>query len=136
MPERDRSASLGLLRDCSSEQTADVPGRLRTSPLDWRAASAETRESIFFALFHVSVEISREPETSFDPGPSDVGMLVLAHTLGSAFNVGISSRGVAARAAVSMSTLVDFSANKIDGSKVDFKSFAGKPTLILNVASL
>ncbi len=63
-------------------------------------------------------------------------MLVLAHTLGSAFNVGISSRGVAARAAVSMSTLMDFSANKIDGSKVDFKSFAGKPTLILNVASL
>ena len=45
-------------------------------------------------------------------------MLVLAHTLGSAFNVGISSRGVAARAAVSMSTLMDFSANKIDGSKV------------------
>ena len=85
----------------------------------------------------MSVEISGEPETSFDPGPSDVvGMLVLAHTLGSAFNVGISSRGVAARAAVSMSTLMDFSANKIDGSKVDFKSFAGKPTLILNVASL
>jgi hypothetical protein len=102
-----------------------------------RRQRRDGRESIFFALFHVSVEISREPETSFDPGPSDVvGMLVLAHTLGSAFNVGISSRGVAARAAVSMSTLMDFSANKIDGSKVDFKSFAGKPTLILNVASL
>jgi len=35
-----------------------------------------------------------------------------------------------------MSTLMDFSANKIDGSKADFKSFAGKPTLVLNVASL
>ena len=89
----------------------------------------------FFRPFHVSVEICREPETSFDPDLR-TSMLVLAHTLGSAFNVGISSRGVAARAAVSMSTLMDFSANKIDGSKVDFKSFAGKPTLILNVASL
>jgi len=35
-----------------------------------------------------------------------------------------------------MSTLADFSANKIDGSAVDFKSFLGKPTLVLNVASL
>ena len=101
-----------------------------------KAASKRANVVHFFRPFHVSVEICREPETSFDPGPSDVGMLVLAHTLGSAFNVGISSRGVAARAAVSMSTLMDFSANKIDGSKVDFKSFAGKPTLVLNVASL
>jgi hypothetical protein len=57
-------------------------------------------------------------------------MLLVGHALGSAFNAGISSRGVAARAAV------DFSANKIDGSKADFKSFAGKPTLVVNVASL
>ena len=63
-------------------------------------------------------------------------MLLVGHALGSAFNAGISSRGVAARAAVSMSTLMDFSANKIDGSKADFKAFAGKPTLVVNVASL
>jgi hypothetical protein len=54
----------------------------------------------------------------------------------SAFNGGMSARS-ASRAAVSMSAnLKDFSANKIDGSAVDFKSFLGKPTLVLNVASL
>ena len=63
-------------------------------------------------------------------------MLALSHAFGSALNAGISSRGAVSRAAVSMSTLKDFSANKIDGSKVDFKSFLGKPTLVLNVASL
>lgn len=56
-------------------------------------------------------------------------------TIGSAFNAGVSSRAMS-RAAVSMSSLKDFSANKIDGSKVDFKSFVGKPTLVVNVASL
>ena len=52
------------------------------------------------------------------------------------FTVGMPSGVGAARAAVKMPTLADFSANKIDGSAVDFKSFLGKPTLVLNVASL
>eukprot|EP00967_Tisochrysis_lutea_P075674 scaffold102030_cov32-Tisochrysis_lutea.AAC.3 len=37
---------------------------------------------------------------------------------------------------VSMASLYDFEANTIDGKPVKFDSFKGKPTLILNVASL
>jgi hypothetical protein len=46
-----------------------------------------------------------------------------------------SARGVV-RSHVSMSTISDFSATKIDGTDVDLSAFKGKPTLILNVASL
>jgi len=62
-------------------------------------------------------------------------MLALLSSSINGFSMGMPAVG-AARAAVRMSTLADFSANKIDGSAVDFKSFLGKPTLVLNVASL
>ena len=43
----------------------------------------------------------------------------------------------ARRASLRMaSTLADFSATTIDGKKVDFSSYKGKPVLILNIASL
>jgi len=47
-----------------------------------------------------------------------------------------SSRFVGGRAAVSMSTMADFKGTKLDGAAVDLSSFKGKPTLVLNVASL
>lgn len=37
---------------------------------------------------------------------------------------------------VSMSTIADFEATKLDGSKAKLSDFAGKPTLVVNVASL
>jgi glutathione peroxidase len=40
------------------------------------------------------------------------------------------------RAAVQMASFYDFSATTIDGKKVDFSSYKGKPVLILNIASL
>lgn len=46
----------------------------------------------------------------------------------------VASRGRSS--SVSMASLYDFSANKIDGTPVKFDEFKGKPTLILNVASL
>lgn len=64
-------------------------------------------------------------------------LILSCATFGRAFNAGGRStvRG-GARSAVSMSTLADFKATKIDGSSVDLSSFTGKPTLVLNVASL
>ena len=40
------------------------------------------------------------------------------------------------RAAVSMTSISDFKATKIDGTEIDLSSFKGKPTLVMNVASL
>jgi cytochrome oxidase Cu insertion factor (SCO1/SenC/PrrC family) len=54
----------------------------------------------------------------------------------SAFTVSPFSARSSPRAHVSMETLADFSANTIDGKEVDLSTFKGKPTLILNVASL
>ena len=47
----------------------------------------------------------------------------------------ISAR-TAARSHVSMASLADFKATKLDGSEVALSSFQGKPTLVVNVASL
>ena len=59
-------------------------------------------------------------------------------TLGRAFTASAHGgvRSAVSRGLVSMSTISDFKANKIDGTEVDLSSFQGKPTLVLNVASL
>jgi cytochrome oxidase Cu insertion factor (SCO1/SenC/PrrC family) len=46
------------------------------------------------------------------------------------------SRMGSGRAAVSMTSISDFKATKIDGAEIDLSSFKGKPTLVMNVASL
>ena len=55
----------------------------------------------------------------------------------SALNIGASVRGVAGRAgAPAMAGFYDFSAPLNDGSTKRMGAYKGKPTLILNVASL
>jgi len=64
-------------------------------------------------------------------------LILSCATFGRAFTAGGRSAAVGGtRSAVSMSTLADFKATKIDGTSVDLGSFTGKPTLVLNVASL
>ena len=54
-----------------------------------------------------------------------------------ALNVGSLARSSAVRGrAVQMSTLADFEATKLSGEAAKLGDFEGKPTLIVNVASL
>jgi cytochrome oxidase Cu insertion factor (SCO1/SenC/PrrC family) len=46
----------------------------------------------------------------------------------------VASRG--RTSSVSMATLYDFEANKIDGTPMKFDALKGKPALIMNVATL
>jgi hypothetical protein len=63
--------------------------------------------------------------------------LIAAATHGAAsFAVGAGTRATHARASMPAMSFFDFSATTIDGAECSMESFKGKPTLILNVASL
>jgi len=65
-------------------------------------------------------------------------ILCAVATRASAFGLASASRASSVRrmTAPAMANFFDFSATKIDGSDVSMADYKGKPTLILNVASL
>lgn len=55
---------------------------------------------------------------------------------GGALTVGFGARAAHSRMSAPSMDFFSFSANKIDGTACSMEEFKGKPTLILNVASL